>query len=259
MAGIKQGSLSEEKIAQIAYNTAIEAAIAATDVIAPFWPNHQNVRFNRKLALEVIEKEGTGNYATIADFQSEKKIIEIIQSKPLLRNHSILSEESEEIKADEEWRWIIDPIDGTPNFRNGNPDFGICIALFNGQKPVVGLIAMPGLRQLAVAGYGEDAKLLTYDGKEIANLRDLAQKYSDPIAKALVGYDLGYKNRAGQMKDIAEKLITKVGYAFMSCFIFYREFQVITRDDGYLFRHESDDYGCGTCCSSYSSRWWCGD
>lgn len=209
----KSESKSKLELISTAYDAAIEAAIKASEIIVSFWPNPQNPNFNRKLALEVIEKEGTGNYATVADLQSEKKILEVIQSKELLRNHSILSEESEEIKADKKWRWIIDPIDGTPNFRNGNPDFGICIALFNGQEPVIGLIAMPGLRQLAVAKREGDAKLLTYEGKEVANLKDLTQRYNDPLDKALVGYDLGYENRAEQLQEIAAKLITKVGYA----------------------------------------------
>ncbi|OGG01512.1 hypothetical protein A2Z33_00555 [Candidatus Gottesmanbacteria bacterium RBG_16_52_11] len=197
-----------------AYDTAIEAAILATEIILPFWSNPQNKRFNRKLALEVTEKAGGGgNYATIADFESEKKIIDVIRSKPMLRNHSILSEESEEIVADAEWRWVVDPIDGTPNFRSGNPDFGICIALFHGQEPVVGLIAMPGLKQIVVAKKGNLASLINYHGMELVNLKEKAESYSDPLNKALVGYDLGYEGRASQLNFISDKVITKVGYA----------------------------------------------
>lgn len=205
--------MNQEKIIDVAYNTAISAAIQATEVIIPFWPNPLNKRFNRKVALEVIDKQGTGNYATIADLMSEKKIIEVIQAQPVLRSHSILSEESDEIVADENWRWIIDPIDGTPNFRNGNNDFGICIALFNGQQPILGLIAMPALQQIVIAKHGHDATLITYDGKEIANLTDLASGYNDSLDNALVGYDLGYGRRAEQLQTIATKIITKVGYA----------------------------------------------
>lgn len=205
--------MDKQNIIDAAYDTAIKAAIQATELILPFWPNPDNAHFNRQLALDVIDKEGTGNYATIADLQAEKKIIEVIQSNPLLKEHSILSEESEEIVADEKWRWIIDPIDGTPNFRNGNPDYGMCIALFNGQQPILGLIARPGLKQMVIAKNGSDAKLITYDGKELANVRELAEGYKDPIDKALVGYDLGYSNRQGQLKEIADKIITKVGYA----------------------------------------------
>lgn len=205
--------MDKQKVIDEAYNAAIEAAIKATEEIIPFWPNPQNTRFNRKLALEVIDKEGTGNYATVADLNSERKIIEVIQSKPLLSNHSFVTEETDGIDAEENWRWIIDPIDGTPNFRNGNPDFGICIALFYGQQPILGLIARPGLQQMVVIKKGSDAKLITYEGKEIANLRELAQSYNDPLDKALIGYDLNYYDRKGQLKEITDKIIANIGYA----------------------------------------------
>lgn len=205
--------MDDQNVVDAAYNTAILAAIQASEVAMPYWPNPDNTNFNRTLALEVIGKDGTGNYATTADMLAEKKIIEVIQANPLLARHSILSEESEEIKADEQWRWVIDPIDGTPNFRNGNPDFGMCIALFHGQQPIIGLIARPGIGQMVVAKAGGQAKLMNYDGKELANLRELAQAYSDPLEQALIGYDLGYSNRRAQLQEIVDKVITKVGYA----------------------------------------------
>ena len=205
--------LDEKAILDESYKIAFNAALQASELILQYWPNPLNTSFNRNRALDFIEKEGTGNYATIGDLQSEKKIIEVIQSHESFKNHSIIAEETEPIEADKNWRWIIDPIDGTPNFRNGNPDFGICIALFNGQNPILGLIAMPALRQMVIAKYGEDAKLLNYEGKEIANLRELATRYTDPLDKALIGYDLNYYNRKDQLQEITDKIITNVGYA----------------------------------------------
>lgn len=205
--------MENEKIIGAAYDTAINAAIQATEVAIPYWPNPDNPRFDRRLALEVIGKEGTGNYATLADVNAEKTIIEVIQSNQLFKDHGVVAEESGEIEADQKWRWIIDPIDGTPNFRNGNPDFGMCIALFNGQKPVVGLIARPALRQMVVAKAGGEAKLIDYEGRELANLRELSESYNDSIGMALVGYDIGYSDRQHQLRQIADKIITRVGYA----------------------------------------------
>lgn len=203
---------SSQELERVAYNTAIDAAIKASEKILPYWPNPLNPYFNEKLVLEVIKKEGLGNYATLADIQSERVIIQTIQAQPLFKKHSIFAEESEEIKADQDWRWIIDPIDGTPNFRSGNPDFGIAIALFNGQKPILGLIAMPGLKQMVVAKSGDEAKLLTFDGKQLANLKELASRYKDPLKNALVGYDLGYEKRSERLAVVA-KIINKVSYA----------------------------------------------
>jgi myo-inositol-1(or 4)-monophosphatase len=199
-------------LVDLAYDTALRACFEATELILPLWRNPSNPLADG-YALETIDKAGVGNYATVADLTSEKRIIEVVQSVPELSGHTIVSEESDEIEGDEEWRWIIDPIDGTPNFRNGNADFGICIAVFRGETPIVGVIAMPALHQLVAQKLGTSARLLTYDGKEIADLGVLAKRYSDPLENALVGYDLGYENRAGQLRVITEKLIGKVGYA----------------------------------------------
>lgn len=202
-----------QKLEQVAFTTAIDAVIKASEIIMPYWPNPLNTFFKRELALKLIEKEGLGNYATIADINSEKIIIETIQSQPLFKNHSFIAEESGEILNDTNWRWIIDPIDGTPNFRNGTPDFGIAIALFYGQESVLGLIAMPALKQIAVAVKGEEAKLLSYDGKQLAILRELTKTYGDSLNKALVGYDLCYEDRSRQLKEIVSKVSEKVNYA----------------------------------------------
>lgn len=203
---------SEQKILNEAYDTAIEAVVRASQEVYPFWPNPQNKLFNPQLALEVIDKEGSGNYATIADKKSGAKIIEVIQSNPLFKNHSIVTEDSEEILEDKDWKWVIDEIDGTINFRNGNPDFGICVALFNGSRPVMGLIAMPGLKQITAVKDGSDAILYSYERTEIAHLKDLSQRYSDQLSRALVGYDLGYEYRLEQLSSEVAKISSKVGY-----------------------------------------------
>ena len=56
----------------------------------------------------------------------EKILIEELAGKAR-PNYSILSEEVGEIKNDEEFKWIIDPIDGTSNFLHGIPHFAISI------------------------------------------------------------------------------------------------------------------------------------
>lgn len=44
-------------------------------------------------------------------------------------------------------RWVIDPIDGTANFVRGVPVWAVLIALLEGNEPVVGLVAAPGLQR----------------------------------------------------------------------------------------------------------------
>jgi myo-inositol-1(or 4)-monophosphatase len=51
----------------------------------------------------------------------------MIRENPILKGHGILAEESGAKKAESAFLWVIDPIDGTQNFRNGMSDFGISI------------------------------------------------------------------------------------------------------------------------------------
>ena len=74
-----------------------------------------------------VSIKGPGDFVTASDIKVEKILIEELQkARP---NYSILSEEIGQIKNDEEFRWVIDPIDGTSNFLHGIPHFAISIGL----------------------------------------------------------------------------------------------------------------------------------
>ena len=77
--------------------------------------------------LQVSIKSPT-DFVSSADKKVEKTLIsELKKSRP---NYSILSEEVGEIKSENsEYKWIIDPIDGTLNFLHGIPHFAISVAL----------------------------------------------------------------------------------------------------------------------------------
>ena len=64
-------------------------------------------------------KKGSTTSVTEADHASEKAIIDVIKKE--FPGHYILSEEAGEIIQDSNYKWIIDPIDGTVNFAIGIP------------------------------------------------------------------------------------------------------------------------------------------
>jgi myo-inositol-1(or 4)-monophosphatase len=68
--------------------------------------------------------------------------------------HSVLSEEGDD---DKELRskvtWVIDPLDGTNNFLNGMPMFGVSIGVLEGDRPVVGALFVPSIRTLEGSVY----------------------------------------------------------------------------------------------------------
>ena len=98
-------------------NIAIRAARSAGDHI---------VRKMNKLPDLKIEQKGVNDFVTEVDRQAEEKVIETLLSS--FPNHSILAEESGEIIGSEDFRWIIDPLDGTTNYLHGFPHFAVSIA-----------------------------------------------------------------------------------------------------------------------------------
>jgi myo-inositol-1(or 4)-monophosphatase len=60
--------------------------------------------------------------------------------KKLLPGAGFLAEEGTDTKSENEYLWIIDPLDGTTNFLHGVPIFAISIALMRNDKPVLGVV-----------------------------------------------------------------------------------------------------------------------
>ena len=88
-----------------------------------------------------VSQKGPGDFVTASDKKVEKIIIEELQlARP---DHGVLSEEIGEVKGKNEFRWIIDPIDGTSNFLHGIPHFCISIALEKEKEIISGLVFDP--------------------------------------------------------------------------------------------------------------------
>ncbi|MBS7372537.1 MAG: inositol monophosphatase, partial [Muribaculaceae bacterium] len=77
----------------------------------------------------------------------------------LYPSHSILSEESGTDAIESEWQWVVDPIDGTTNFKSGLPYFAISIGVKHHGETVVGVVFAPRLDELYTAVKGEGAML----------------------------------------------------------------------------------------------------
>lgn len=61
--------------------------------------------------------------------------------------HGFMGEESGGMRADAQYCWVIDPIDGTKNFMTGKPIFGTLIALVQHRTPVLGILDNPITRE----------------------------------------------------------------------------------------------------------------
>lgn len=110
-------------------------------------------------ALQVSNK-GTIDLVTEADLASEKLIIERIRSH--YPRHAILAEESgasEDDSGNAEWRWIIDPLDGTTNYAHGYPCFCVSIGVERAGKLELGVVYDPLRNEMFAAERGQGATL----------------------------------------------------------------------------------------------------
>jgi myo-inositol-1(or 4)-monophosphatase len=105
----------------------------------------------------VIDYKGEINIVTEADRMSETLITKKIHHE--YPHHDILTEESEGINNGSEYRWIIDPLDGTTNYAHGYPVFCVSIALEVNGIVCLGVIYNPMLNEMFVALKGGGAFL----------------------------------------------------------------------------------------------------
>ena len=104
-----------------------------------------------------VSLKGPGDFVTVSDKRVEIILIDELQrARP---NYSILSEEIGLIKKDEEFKWIIDPIDGTANFLHGIPHFGISIGLEHNKEIICGIIYDPIKNEMFFAEKGNGSYL----------------------------------------------------------------------------------------------------
>lgn len=112
--------------------------------------------FNKQ-SLQVSHKEGINNLVTEADHASEKAIFETIRET--YPGHHLLSEESGEWVMDSEYKWVIDPIDGTINFAHGIPICCVSIGVEKNGSMVMGAVYNPFLKEFFFAEKGSGAFL----------------------------------------------------------------------------------------------------
>jgi len=107
--------------------------------------------------IRISNKVGINNLVTEADHASEKLIIEIIRND--FPDHGILSEEIGELTMPSEYRWIIDPIDGTVNFANRIPICCVSIAVEHKGEIMMGAVYNPFMNEFFFAQKGAGALL----------------------------------------------------------------------------------------------------
>jgi len=104
--------------------------------------------------LRSREKEDA-SLVTEADEEAEERIVRVV--KAYFPDHSILGEEKGEDLGSGEYKWIIDPLDGTKNFANAIPIFAVSIAVMKEKEIMYAVVFNPIIPSLFYAEKGKGA------------------------------------------------------------------------------------------------------
>ncbi|MCB0819982.1 MAG: inositol monophosphatase, partial [Bacteroidetes bacterium] len=91
-----------------------------------------------RLGAQNIEQKGKNDFVTYVDKASETLLVSELSA--LLPDSGFITEEQTVEQEAREYRWIIDPIDGTTNFIHGLPLYSISIALMKDEEIILGVV-----------------------------------------------------------------------------------------------------------------------
>jgi myo-inositol-1(or 4)-monophosphatase len=152
------------------------------------------------LEFKVSNKEGINNLVTEVDHASEKAIIDVI--KKAYPEHHILSEECGDLVMDSQYKWIIDPIDGTVNFAHHIPICCISIGVEHNGKMALGAIYNPFMNEMFIAERGKGVTL---------NDRPVTVSKKEKVANAclVTGFPYTYLDEPNGPLQVFERFIRR--------------------------------------------------
>lgn len=167
----------------------------------------QYLSLAKKIALDVgsyqlgelrkkrtIRYKGKFDIVTEVDKECERRIVTAIRQT--FPGHDILAEEGSNRETDSDWRWIIDPLDGTVNYSHRYPLFCVSIALQYRGETVVGVVYEPNRGELFTAIRGEGAFL---NEEEKLQVSDTPRVY-----EAMIATGFGYNVAEAERNNIPE-------------------------------------------------------
>jgi len=149
-------------------------------------------------ALEVKSKRAHDD-VTQVDRAAEEAIMEVVRKA--YPEHGFLAEESGASAQPAEYRWIIDPLDGTTNFIHGFPQYAVSIALRHREHITQAVVYDPTRNELFTATRGRGAFL---------NERRIRVSKRDRLAECLIGTGFPFRSfehldeYVGMFKSVTE-------------------------------------------------------
>lgn len=153
-----------------------------------------------------VETKPDRSPVTQADKESELGIVELLQKR--FPEHSVLGEEGGAKGSGSDFRWIIDPVDGTRGFSRGGTFWGPLIALEHKGEIVTGAMALPALGEMyfATKGQGSWQQAIDREGKALGEPKRVQVSAISAWEDATLSLGELQRLMAGPKKDAVAKL-----------------------------------------------------
>ena len=136
---------------------------------------------------------------TETDLEIGQELIKRIQAN--FPDHNIIDEEAGVMDKNSEFTWVVDPIDGTSNFANGVPTYGVMIGLLEKDQPIAAGLALPAFQEIYLAERGQGAT---------CNDQKLQVTSEKRLASCLVGYGIDAHPEDPKRTEEECQLISKI-------------------------------------------------
>ncbi len=140
-----------------------------------------------------VSDKGGRELVTEVDLASESLIVAALRER--FPDHAIEAEEGSGREGNGPYRWLVDPLDGTNNYAHGYPHFGLSLALWEGESPLLGVVYDPLRDECFHALRGQGAFL---------NGRPIHVSAQEHLAASLVSTGFPYGKAGRPDNNLAE-------------------------------------------------------
>ncbi|MEE2691102.1 MAG: inositol monophosphatase family protein [Pseudomonadota bacterium] len=173
-------------------------------------------------ARAVIDNKASLDFDPVTDADKEGERVQREMIRAVYPKHGIVGEEFGSEQAAAEWRWVLDPVDGTRAFVCGVASWATLIALERNQTPVIGVIDQPftderwtGVGGETVYRRGADASPCRTSGLE--DLAAARLSTTDPRADSYFGADAAARfNKVAARVRVCRFSLDAYAYALLA-------------------------------------------
>ncbi len=174
-------------------NTIGNKTINLTKQVGNFIVNERQ-NFN----ISAVEEKGLHDFVSYVDKQAEQKLVNGL--KEIIPNSGFIAEEKTAGHNNEEYIWIIDPLDGTTNYIHNLKPYAISIALQHKSKTILGVIYELGADEIFYSWQGTEA---------FCNQKQIKVTNAKNISQGLIatGFHINDFNRLHNHLQVVEQVV----------------------------------------------------